>query len=770
MTNTGYEQRSLQQIEAAKKQATFMFVGGGTPTSYKTVAFKGSYFRNSNQRIVGELSNTTEQVATYAWSDYRNWVKLIDGEPQPPEPVTYGNRNSFFPSASDHVIITAPVSVAGNYRTPIAFKQVQIGLQTEYVEDFSQGPWGDLYTPKYYSYTNIATGEPLNGFAYEPPQPTEEEDENFVVGPWLHGFGYDSKVPVCASATFLNDSFIIVERFNSDYEASLGFRSEFVEINFPCTFYGSSFISPRIGEFSVSNFSANGISQPDMNLDAGRPAYLKFNQPLSFYDNSQIKMYEGPVHYSMEGVNTQVIPNGFIGGLSLNCNIHFYGDRQINLFFNNTSETKKVYFHDETRFSGGMITNAVFNDSSKRPAGVQTQEEQFAPYARGPHITNKAEFNDKSVNQFPLFCAADFNDQSLCTSPFFNNTNFYGESIYEWFSFWSPTPNNESNFNNTFWTQGIILPSFEGKTTTFSGDSTNFGSKVLTTAPTRFEGGAKLVIPYRFQDGNGFLPSNFEGEFISSTTDSVTDAGNGTDYSSYSDHNFLTDTHFYCSHAHFKSGNRVALTPNESPISAHIHAGPPLIYAEFNNYTGDKDWGNPLNWTRIGGRSSSIPDAGTIVRVKSDVEINNGVAARCAGLIIDAGKSVKIDFMFIVVFMNYGTFSGTVLEVGTLFMMDNSKNIGRISQATTTIFTENATNNDSFLNLDGFIRTGGLLVIPPRPNNLSIGGTLQAPPPVLSSWSSLDYLFTSGAEKPTPEHVFYNDRYHCFGDFLYQTQ
>jgi hypothetical protein len=769
MITVNYEQRSSQQIQAAMKQATYMFVGGGEAMSYSTIAFTDNYYRNSVERIVGDLSDTVEQVTTYAWSDHRNWVKLIDGVPQPPEPVTYENQDETLPTANDHVIIAAPVSVGGNSRAPIAFKNVTDSSTggSYRVPDISEGSWGDLYTPKYYSYSDVATGENISGYAFEPPPLKETERENFVVGPWYWGFGQDNELPVCASATFLNNSFIIVERFNADWGASYAYRQEFVDINFPCTFYGDSFISPRIGKFTTSNFAANGNNPPSQSMVQGRPAYLKFNQPLSFYDNSQIKMYEGPVHYSMAGVNTQVIPNGFIGGLFLNCNINFYGESQINLFFNHTS--KKVYFNDETRFSGGMITNAVFNDFSKRPAGVQAQEEQFAPYARGPHITGKAEFNGKSTNEFPLFCAADFRDSSFCTIPFFNNTNFYDDSGYEWLNFWAP--NDGNSFDDTFWTQGIILPSFANKTTIFSGRSTNFSSKVLTTAPTRFLGQARMLMKYRFQDANGYLPSNFGGEFVnSSDTRKFVNAGNGINYTSDSTHIDDTHTHFYCSHAHFKSGNRDPLTVNESPIPTHIRAVPPLIYAEFRNYTGDKDWGNPLNWTRIGGQPSSLPDSGTIVRVKSDVEINNGGAApRCAGLIIEVGKAVKIDFLFINVFMNYGTFSGTVLQVGDLFMMDNSKNIGTIGQASRTIFTENATNYDSALNLDGFIRTGGLLVIPPRPNNLPIGGTLQAPPPVLSSWSNLDYLMFSGDNKPTPEQVFSNYGNHCFGDFLFQT-
>lgn len=797
-----YRIRDEEAIEAVRLTATLAFIGGSanrysldftlaecSPDIKATKLYLGT--PDQIQTIYAQTRNETPCGAA-PWGDYRNWVPVVDGVTMYSTPMDERR----LPTYSDIVLIESPVSVGGNGRISKINGGSGLG-------NFG-GNAGDLIEIKYYSLfrLNATNSEPIEGWvtnektvdAQKFNAKTTSELGRLVAGGGLTatygGTIYPPlavarwEVPECHTAYFLDGSYICPDELNVElinYKAP----SVHLGINFPCCFFGDSYISCKAAKVRVRNYYS-GDSPFNFVEREGISVRMCFNNLLFFYGQSGIETTTSAVHPdyfvgysnefnfqnnfviglrpSTEAYNTAVTTakaEGYIGGIIIKSSVNFYGDNKVLMVAHSPCV---VNFFEESEFMGGCITNAFFYDNSVCSVYAQATTEEATFFSRGPRITGYATFRDFSVCRWPLTSLTRFEDKSTCQIPCVGNTFFADDSIYVWQYFMMLDSwffGGLYNIHKGY--KSIILP--VATQTTFSDNALCIDSKILTELPTRFYGKSKLIIQKRYNDGNGYIPSNFTGAYSDSGKDInvFNVAGNGLGlFPPTKESDSLKP---YCEHVHTKVGPRVALEATENP--KHLVSCAPVIYAEFHDFEGDNDWGNPKNWVLNGGADGILPFRNTLVRVMSNktVNVNTSYLAQCGGLIIEEGASVGISFDTISAIFNYGTFSGKVEAVDELFMFGNSVNIGTIKQATTTYFCDRAKNfNDA---VDGFIRTGALLVMYPRTLQQPIFGTLQSSAPRIAQWSSVGKnLFDNGPV--SPEKYFYNIAHNSIGTYVYQ--
>jgi hypothetical protein len=789
MSNTPYSIESQQAIDEAMQMATLMFDGQSPHTIV-------GYDRHTTWQTWGynfyAQESGAQSFSASAWDDYRNWFTIENGEVVGP-----ANR---CPNNNDHVIIKTPVAIGGNGRIPYmpeceldSNSDTYCPFQGQVPDAFYFRVWGGCpykevegIIPTMPSLDQIASGAQMRCDVTDPI--TGETTSELSYSGIVNGPTKGARIPTpisCASATFLNNTFICLDERIFDITVGndvIQGLPPFIIIGFPCIFHGNSFVSTR----STTPRATAVKSHSGFITTASYDKFVSFlhftpTSSLHFYDTSKIQKTRSAHHdnYGGAGVislGSEMRGLGFVGSLRLECDIHYYGDQRVEL----SSSKGTVFFHDTTQFGGGIITKAEFLDNSKTIVGTLIQEPEYQFYAIGPQLDPKGSviFRGSSVNQWPLRCKAEFKDSSLCLIPFFNNTTFDNNSVYSWELLWTPPTYGGSNPVH-FWDVGLSSINrnynIANSTTIFRGSSTNLASKVLTQAPTRFYENGKILIERRFSDISGYLPKNYSGSFGALSYD----AGKGADIASNSNHDY-----HWCSHAHQKTGSRVSLIveapatnggppiEGESSPEVHIVTCAPFIYAEFHDFKGNGDWGDPENWTRIGGRYDLLPNVRTIVRIKSGKHVTNNSRsyASCGGLIIEDGSSINIPLNSISIIFNYGILGSTIENVNDLLMLGNSSNIGRVKQAGQTYFADQARNYKD--QDDGFIRSGAIFVMAPRTINFGIGGVIEvgAMPAGPSDWMNMSsFNFFSGGAVPTPETTFYNYAHQCIGKYLYQT-
>ncbi len=795
-----YKKRDQEAIEALRLTATLAFVGGsGRRFSPDYSLSECSPDISSNRLYLGTPDNfqtihaqtkNPKPCGAAPWGDYRNWVPVIGGVTMIDTPPNQRR----LPTPSDIVLIEAPVSVGGNGR--ISKESGGCGAG-----NFG-GQAGDLIEIKQYViYPSFGpnAGVPLQGSITNAESgsaqlfntTTVEELGDMIGGantwtgniyPPLAVALWD--VPLCHTAYFLDGSYICPDELNVELAYSKA-STVYLDINFPCCFFGDSYISCKASKVRV-RYYYNGPSPYQFAEREGVSVRMRFNNPLFFYGQSGIETTTSAVHPdyfvgyasefvdpdrfvlgkrpSAESYDTAVNAagaQGYVGGIILKQSANFYGDNKVLMV---AAPSCVVNFYEETEFLGGCISNAFFYDNSVCPPYAQITTAEAAFFSRGPRITRSAIFRDASTCGWPLTCGTTFEDVSTCQIPCLGTTTFQDDSVYVWDYFMILDAWFFGGLTGIHKGVSNITPPINTQTI-FKDNSICVDSKILTQLPTRFFGQSKIIIQKRFNDGNGYLPSNFTGTYSDSgkNINVYNLAGNGLQL--FSPTKESDSLKHYCAHVHSKIGPRVALESLENKNGLVSCA--PVIYAEFHDFADDQDWGNPDNWVLNGGGVGILPFRNTVVRIMAGKTVNNNSSylAQCQGLIIEEGATVGIKFNRLSAILNYGTFSGKVNGVGDLFMFGNSVNIGTIKQATTTYFCDRAKNFEG--QVDGFIRTGGLLVMSPRKLQQPIFGTLQAPAPVIADWSYAgENLFDSGPV--SPEKYFYNIAHNCIGTYVYQ--
>lgn len=814
-----YSQQSFDLITGAIDRASWVFIGIQTymPYTWDFEPSFDSYPSNPYSEKDGLYQRNSDTFITAgAWGDYRNWLRIESGIIVAPnftnldceyvsDPVGDGEFHSYymcrklpavakyhgrtdqiFPNENDHVIILSSVGVGGNARIQPDYYRETIttpdgGSVTTTLPTDGWGTLGELYYLSYFK-----NGETTSKYGFnEKIGPPPNSSQVIQYGPMKDGYINERQIPKCASATFLNNSCIFVDTFNWDYGLhTTGIdNADFININFPCSFFQNSFLSRENGIVSTTN-TAYGLIYPATTIVRSAKARIpSFNRDLNFYDNSYIEKSVSAVHVNSRWLGASKKYKDIVGGVRLNCNVSFFGGPREIFLCHNGGSGQGVYFNDQTIYAGGIITNATFNGKSKRPAakyfdinGVNDNLHGYDPnyfYQFGPHIspTGHAIFKHGSRNYYPLFCSGTFKDRSRCYAPFFNNTIFEGNSIYDWLVGWY-----DSNFpgktNGGRWTYG--LSNFVLNATGFAqfkGNSLNFASKALTLGPTRFYESGKLAIFKRFSGPNGYLPSNYAGSFR--TYDSFFNyekIGVASDefISRPSSHNLQ-----YCNESHFKNGQRVPLLSGETPAKVHILSSPPLYHAEFHDFENDGDWYNPNNWKRIGGGDAyKIPYKHSTAIIKSGklAHTQYGPPIMCDRIFLEDNAILSGDIEVVDRLVNCGILNCNAEYIRELFLIKTGFNIGNIMDVGNLFLADTAVNSGMYFGepKTGYIKTFVTTMIHPR-KDIDIGGIHEYNQyaVVTQPWQHLDNF-----KEPIPpiqQSIFYNRKYLSFGDYLYQS-
>lgn len=796
-----YKLRDEELLEEIKLSATLAFVGGhGRRYAQNFVLYDCApdisaqkVYLGTSDNIQSIYSEAVDEVpcGAYPWNDYRNWVPVVDGVVQEDAP----DEDRRVPDGTDIVLILAPVSVGGNKR---------IAKGQGYGAGEFGGNAGDLVEYKFYSLFTPNMTDAINGFiTNEQVSESSAFNSTRAADMGQHLFGGDVwsgtiygpmavgqwQPPTCHYAYFLDGSYICPDELNVEL-AVLKAESLNLNISFPCAFFGNSYINCQTATLRYRNYF-NSTGSFNFVTRIGIGVRLVFTGHISFFGRSGIQKTSSAVHpdyfvgYRNE-FNVDSYPaylfdrpdatkyyeevakaslKGYVGGIALRGAVTFFGDNKVQMV---AAPECIVNFTEESEFNGGCVSQARFFEKAVCSVYQQPQLEKAVFFSRGARVTQLAIFRDQSSCRWPLACQVLFQGSSSCQIPCVGDVKFEEKSIYVWKYFMMPITFFFAGLRGIHTgTKTIKLP--ETSATVFDGDSMCIDSKVITPAPTQFLNKGKIIIQKRFHNANGYLPANFTGNYEDSgkLTDLTNVAGNGLGHVNP----FIEkdSDKLHCEHVHFKVGPSVLISGAENRINVVSCA--PLIYAEFHELE-DSDWNNPNNWIRIGGTNDMVPLPNTIVRIKSQTRVihNSGPIAMCAALIMESNCLVKIDFDEMSAMFNSGIFEGKINGVGDLFMTGNGINMGKIKQATMTYFADQAKNFGEGADgvVDGFIRTGGLLVMRPRTLAQPIYGDLEAPKPSLTDWSNVSSnLF--GASPMTPEQYAYNVSHNCVGDYVNQT-
>lgn len=674
-----------------------------------------------------------------SWYDLARWRK-VEGS------VVTSERPDDLPDHETHVVILAPVSVGGNRRwlpkelneltmgkvgqeiqskwlwvgppdnigpssaqTPIIsyagdgdaatiaanaiFKKL-VGYETKEEERTGTNAQGQTYT---YTVTVPDLTKPIEEVAFKSSEGNATPYER----------GSD---PTCASATFFDDSFIVMDTPTlsaTDREGSNAQIAPAIVMNFPCYFFGTSYIFPEIGGVDYVN-GLTGVDSGNFSYTQSDCAHMVFTDDLHFYDESSMKVLRKETEARAATIiglaDTPLVNNiayssftqhtGFpkLGHVAT-AGIHFYGDRRV--YVSSIVGSSTVYFHDQTIYSGGYILNAEFLDDSSTSDGKQIEFSEFLKYGEGPNgIPTKGvlKFKGKSRNKWPQIATTAYYDNAACTTFLIGPTTFYGNSTHRdtrkkaydlsWY-----TPKLLGTYaGDAFYLNGVLM----NRHANYTENSINYNS-VNASMISTFTGNAKGYSRNRFGNGADLCPYNF---FRYS---------NGAVFSSYAAYE---DPLGYISRGLARESVKFEATP--PPLVTYI----PPVYAEFHDFQGNGDWGDPLNWVRICGSSDSLPDETSAVVIKAGKTVsgNSSPVALCAVLHIEAGAVFSIELSEYIAGVFIEGLNEAPIEAGDVFIYNEGRNSG-IIHAGSTFFSGNGRNIDPVTGKEGYIRSGAVFAM-----------------------------------------------------------
>lgn len=833
-----YSDKNKLILSGLLDRATWIFVGSDNDDNLGSVAngyriggdpdgvYYGNYFASISppcQAAEANITNSYNFTSLSSWHNYKNWRLMESGQIKVRIWETgtgvsdYPSENEqLFPGSLDHVIVAKPVAVGGNGRVKPMYRGMEHG--GEIGAPWRPEMWGGLGKLTWFQ----CTGGP-GSYRYE------NNIEPQCAGTYVRydiDLGYKDIEPVnSASITFLEDSYIISDRFhfnNYTPQPCEIMPDPFIKISAKCYFFGDSYINPSL---FLSTLSFTPLSQ-NIIYSHKWVRILAFENDLKFYDSGFISGSKATVNQGSLAKNinnldydqsisirpsstsnvTKAFDNyvsGVVGPLRLRGNIEFFdGPREINI--SHFSRVNSVIFHDYTEYIGGHVHRAVFDGLSKT-VNYKTifnfNNGLSSPiYGYGPQISTSgsARFLGASESRWPLFCSGLFDENSTCSAPFFNHTIFSGDSTYKWTATWKPNSDTANNiltavYQSGFYTEGLRFNlNDSGASGIFLGNSINFNSKVLTLGPTRFYESGKMLIYKRFSDVNGYLPSNYTGNFHPWTSSKnhiyIPIGSAGSDSVLYTNHNLQ-----YCYQKHLKSGQRVALLTGqpiptqmfdngissimsgikESSENEHVISCAPLVYAEFHDFENDGNWYNEKNWSRIGGRDFLFPDTDTVIKIMKGKHVRNSTTngrkrnIQCGTLVIEDGAHSSVDILRAGTILNYGSLGGNINYVSNLVLAGTGSNTGIIDFADVLYYGDTATNYFDFT--VGYIKPASMSSILPRRKTDDLGGEIIFPPGAQGEVTWDTVAGSTDLNLPISGSVFINRDHYSIGDFLYQT-